>query len=218
MKINKFLKIVKKDPLLTTIVGGVIVSLISIFIQSKLNLSKTLDSIIFILNYKIPVWIVAIMLVIATAIIKNLKNKQISNSENPKDTTSSNIEIAIDSEDFKENLTLDKKVLSYTKDTFEGITFKWEYKICSTGYIIDNIRPICEKCERNSTIDFNYDIEEKKEIYTIFCTNCCYCKDEDGDPYFDYSLQKVFDESTYDEIIKSIKPRIKAHLAVLKST
>lgn len=202
-----FIKKVNKNPFWTTVIGGLTVAFLSYFFQNKFNFIIVSS----FLNFKIPIWFLLI-LIITFKVFNKFKLQPNNIVEKPN----SNIEFKVDSQDIIETLNINKNILSYTEDEFEGILFKWEYKVTSSGYKIVNIHPICEFCHSPLTIDTIYD-DDGNLGNQLICIDCFYKNDEDGNTYANQDACKVYNSDTYDSILNSIRPKIQAHIAVLKT-
>ena len=115
----------------TTVIGGVLLTLVNDWIKKVdwLSTLKTVikfiaDAVIAFLNFEIKVWwlLVAIAILFALLVIY-VKVLDVKEKSNPI------------------------PFLSYTTDSVLGYTWEWEYKKTYDGkYTIANLHPVCSKC------------------------------------------------------------------------
>jgi hypothetical protein len=120
-----------------------------------------------LLNFKIPVWILILtFLIIIYIAYRIIKNTEVSKFSATQLSLENDIpyEDDVSYEDMKEILGPD--YLSYKQDTLKGWKWGWEYKCDKSRgrYTIEELRPICSKCEMKS-------IDNISNVDTI-CPNC----------------------------------------------
>jgi len=146
-----------KNTTLFAITIGVVINLISSVIYSKIEnvdfitgfvelWKKLFNFFIMIINFRIPVWVIIIVLFIFFVIIK--------------------IYIAII--DSKEKYQ--PKYMNYLSDTYKGIIYQWELNKYGNGIKLENIIPVCN-CGGQFTMK-----QKHKNIHygspKLYCVNC----------------------------------------------
>ena len=155
----KLINWIKKNKILSTIIGTVIADIISSVILSIINKTDLWNATLLIwgkiysffrnlLLFKVSVWIIiAILLIIAS--IKLIVNRIIS----------------------KESEINIPKYKEYKEDIYGGRKYSWNYLEYGNNIGIDNFKPICPNCGGNLIekyqIGNTYYGEEK-----LFCPNC----------------------------------------------
>lgn len=128
---KKFLKNSWVFTIGTTVIGGVLLTLVNDWIKKvdwlstlKTVIKSIVDAVIAFLNFEIKVWwlliAIAILFALLVIYVKVLDAKEKSNPI---------------------------PFLSYTTDSVLGYTWEWEYKKTYDGkYTIANLHPVCSKC------------------------------------------------------------------------
>lgn len=157
----KLINWIKENKILATIIGTVIADIISSIVLSLVNRidlwNATLlmwEKIVYffrnILLFKVPVWIIFVIILIIIS-IKYIVNRTI-NKEN---------DINIKETKYKE----------YTEDTYGGRKYSWDYIEYGNNIRIDDFKPICPRCGGNLIEKYqirnSYYGREK-----LFCPNC----------------------------------------------
>lgn len=152
---KRIIKWIKENKLISTIITGVIIELIStglISITNKIDFiksTKMLWNAIYnffktILNFGIPVWFILmtvfVLYIILKKIVKIKENKKVDNSWYE----------------------------SYTTDSYKGVLYNWYYYKNDEGKIdIEKFGPICKYCKGNLTT-----IEARNGYDNLYCPNC----------------------------------------------
>lgn len=148
-KIFKSIWILFLLPVIVTVVGGIITSKLQDIniLEGILSFLKWIfNSIVFILNINIPLWVLLIVGIIIFAIL--LIIVKINDASNIK-----------------------KWYEDYNDDIYEGIRYAWNYSELYNEITIKNFRPICNKCKgelikRSSYGNYYYGTAQN------YCPNC----------------------------------------------
>jgi hypothetical protein len=153
-KIRKRILTIIRNPWTISIVGGVIVFIISSVINSfvkDINIFEGLKNVAqFILNifisiliFQIPVWVIllsiALIIIICLLVVKVTGEKPV-------------------------------EWLQYKNDNFFNWMFSWDYEKYGNTYKIKNIKPICATCKCDLSSDYGF-YKNKNSDY-LYCPNC----------------------------------------------
>lgn len=175
-----------------------------------LNIIKNLK---MVLMYKFPIWLMIVILILSK-ILKSKINiiKPTIDSANSQivGTQKSSKQLRGDNK-----INIDNYTEEYTEAEFDGILFKWDYKLITSGECEPfNIRPICKCCGKQLEVAIQPNYDE----VTLTCFDCYYqIKDKENCEYgINYNAELVYGYDVYHAILDSLNYRIHLNLEMKK--
>lgn len=177
-------------PVLATVVGGLIESKlekVNIFEGILYFFKWIYDGIIFILNIKIPLWLLLIIFLLLFIVLLIIAKVTDNNNNNSK-----------------------KWYEDYTDDIYKGIRYAWSYSESFNEIKPENFRPVCNKCKgelikKSSHGNWHYGTPKN------YCPNCDIILEtptyEESDTASVYIINKL--TKKYEEFKKQIENKNK---------